>query len=130
MIELGDELTGLQVRVRAVPTPQLPEQPLREDDAADDRAAVHLYLGRGISVTGRIDAIFERDDGVWEIVDYKSGVSEPDPLQLGIYEKAVEEVWGSETAASWLLLRDGREHPYVGGDFADLVDAAKRLRDA
>ena len=46
-----------------------------------------LYIGEGLSVEGRIDAIFEREDGVWEVVDYKTGASDPDPLQLAIYAR-------------------------------------------
>jgi ATP-dependent DNA helicase UvrD/PcrA len=68
-----------------------------------------LYVGRGISVVGRIDAIYEREDGVWEIVDFKSGKSAPDPLQLALYTRAVEEIWGKRADPRWLLLRDGRE---------------------
>ena len=67
-----------------------------------------LYLGDGLSVAGRIDAIFERD-GVWEVVDYKTGASEPDPLQLAIYSQAVEEIWGQSAYPCWLLLRNGEE---------------------
>ena len=68
-----------------------------------------LYIGEGISIQGRIDAIFEREDGVWEVVDYKTGKSDPDPLQLAIYARAIEEIWGRRTQSSWLLLRTGEE---------------------
>jgi ATP-dependent DNA helicase UvrD/PcrA len=81
----------------ATMTPSMVEQPLT------------LYIGEGISIVGRIDAIFETDDDVWEIVDYKSGVSDPDPLQLAIYAKAVEEIWARKTVTTWLLLRSGEE---------------------
>jgi len=47
--------------------PLMPEQPFT------------LYLGDGVSVTSRVDAVFEREDGTWEVVDYKTGRSEPDP---------------------------------------------------
>ena len=70
-----------------------------------------LYIGEGISIQGRIDAVFEREDGVWEVIDYKSGKSDPDPLQLAIYSRAIEEIWGRRTAPSWLLLRTGEEQP-------------------
>ena len=63
-----------------------------------------------MSVVGRIDAIFEAD-GTWEVVDYKTGKSDPDPLQLALYARAVEEIWGKRPRCSWLLLRDGREEP-------------------
>ncbi|MBA3364352.1 MAG: ATP-dependent helicase [Actinobacteria bacterium] len=76
-------------------TPLMTEQPFT------------LYLGHGISVAGRIDAIFEREDGTWEIVDYKTGASDPDPLQLAIYRRAVEEIWRRDVESSWLFLRDG-----------------------
>ena len=70
-----------------------------------------LYLGEGISVQGRIDAIYEREDGTWEIVDFKTGKSDPDPLQLAIYARAVKEIWGRNAESSWLLLRTGAEQP-------------------
>jgi ATP-dependent DNA helicase UvrD/PcrA len=70
-----------------------------------------LYIGEGISIQGRIDAVFEREDGVWEVVDYKTGASDPDPLQLAIYARALEEIWGSRTESAWLLLRTGEEQP-------------------
>jgi RecB family exonuclease len=54
-------------------TPLMVEQPFMLD------------LGDGPSLEGRIDAIFERDDGTWEVVDYKTGATKPDPLQLAIY---------------------------------------------
>jgi DNA helicase-2/ATP-dependent DNA helicase PcrA len=66
-----------------------------------------LYVGHGLSVEGRIDAIFEHEDGSWEVVDYKTGTSDPDPLQLAIYGRAVEEIWRGRPRASWLILRSG-----------------------
>ena len=68
-----------------------------------------LYIGEGISIQGRIDAVFEREDGVWEVIDYKSGRSDPDPLQLAVYSQAIEEIWGRRTAPAWFLLRTGAE---------------------
>jgi DNA helicase-2/ATP-dependent DNA helicase PcrA len=68
-----------------------------------------LYIGAGISVEGRIDAIFERGNKTWDVVDYKTGASDPDPLQLAIYAKAIEEIWARATVTTWLLLRTGEE---------------------
>jgi DNA helicase II / ATP-dependent DNA helicase PcrA len=68
-----------------------------------------LYVGEGVSIAGRIDAVFEREDGVWEVVDYKTGASDPDPLQLAIYAQAIKEIWGKQTSSAWLLLRTGAE---------------------
>ena len=84
-----------------------------------------LYVGEGLSLEGRIDAIFERDDGLWEVVDYKSGAGEPDPLQLAIYGKAVEQIWGERPDCLWLLLRTGREErPTEIDDLEGLLTAA------
>ncbi len=46
------------------------------------------------SVRGKIDAIYEHDDGTWEIVDYKSGVrrdAEARDVQLEAYALAVTD---------------------------------------
>ena len=71
----------------------------------------------------------QRDDGTWEIVDYKTGATEPEPLQLAIYARAVDEIWGKQSKASWLSLRDGSER--AGPDLVDLdatlEDGARRL---
>jgi DNA helicase-2/ATP-dependent DNA helicase PcrA len=68
-----------------------------------------LYIGAGMSVEGRIDAIFDDEDNTWDVVDYKTGASDPDPLQLAIYAKAIEEIWARTTVTKWLLLRTGEE---------------------
>src|SRR5439155_23879873 len=88
-----------------------------------------LCVGEGLSVEGRIDAIFETADG-WEVVDYKTGKSEPDPLQLAIYGRAVREIWGREASCKWLLLRDGSEvdAPPVPNLEQQFRDAAARLQ--
>jgi RecB family exonuclease len=90
-----------------------------------------LYIGEGLSVEGRIDAIFEREDGVWEVVDYKTGATPPDPLQLALYARAVRDIWMREAAPVWLLLRDGREQTAPPTENLDelLSDAAIRLRE-
>jgi DNA helicase-2/ATP-dependent DNA helicase PcrA len=90
-----------------------------------------LYLGEGLSVEGRIDAIFEREDGRWEVVDYKTGnPANAEPLQLALYGRAVEEIWGREPLLTWLFLRDGSERrpEPVPGLTELLRDAARRLR--
>ena len=87
-----------------------------------------LHLGHGVSVEGRIDAIYEAEDGTWEVVDFKTGRSEPDPLQLALYGRAVREIWGREPRCSWLLLRDGREVEAPREEVAAVVeDAARKL---
>jgi DNA helicase-2/ATP-dependent DNA helicase PcrA len=91
-----------------------------------------LYLGEGLSVEGRIDAIFEREDGTWEVVDYKTGdPANSEPLQLAIYGRAVEEIWGRAPVLTFFFLRDGSErHPDpVPGLGGLLEDAARRLHE-
>jgi DNA helicase-2/ATP-dependent DNA helicase PcrA len=115
----ADELWANFERSRFVHmTPLMVEQPFT------------LYIGEGLSLEGRIDAIFEREDGTWEVVDYKTGVSDPDPLQLAIYARAVDQIWRKSVAPVWLLLRDGREQACLPAEDLDevLVDAAQRLR--
>jgi ATP-dependent exoDNAse (exonuclease V) beta subunit len=92
-----------------------------------------LYIGEGLSVEGRIDAVFEREDGVWEVIDYKTGASDPDPLQLAIYARAVEEIWGKPATTAWLLLRTGTEQAAPAVDDLEQilrksVTALKELR--
>ena len=89
-----------------------------------------LYIGHGLSIQGRIDAVFE-EDGVWEVVDYKTGASDPDPLQLAIYARAVEDIWGKRAEPRWLLLRDGRERtPDLPRDLYSRIEDAARQLDA
>ena len=91
-----------------------------------------LYLGHDVSVTGRIDAIYEGEDGEWEVVDFKSGKSDPDPMQLALYARAVREIWKQEATSKWFLLRDGREvdaQPIAGLDQV-IEAAARRIHDA
>jgi DNA helicase-2/ATP-dependent DNA helicase PcrA len=47
----------------------------------------------GFAVSGRIDAIYGEADGPWDIVDWKTGVGEADPLQLELYGLACMEIW-------------------------------------
>jgi DNA helicase II / ATP-dependent DNA helicase PcrA len=101
-------------------TPLMTEQPFT------------LYLGEGLSVEGRIDAIFEREDGSWEIVDYKTGSSDPDPMQLAIYGTAVERIWSRTPEPMWLTLRNGdvMSAPGLGHFDSTLEDAVRRLRES
>lgn len=59
--------------------------------------AFSLVLGEVI-VQGRIDAIFPRAGGGWEIVDWKSGRAPAEEgsqrLQLDLYALAAQEIWG------------------------------------
>jgi RecB family exonuclease len=89
-----------------------------------------LYIAHGVSVTGRIDAVFEREDGTWEIVDYKTGASDPDPLQLAICSRAVREIWGRRPKAVRLLLRNGEEQSPTHGDVTGVLhENALRLKE-
>jgi len=69
------------------------------------------------TINGRIDAIYAEDlDGPWEIVDWKTGRSRDDPLQLDLYGLACVEIWGKrpdELTLTYLYLASGEEvsHP-------------------
>jgi DNA helicase-2/ATP-dependent DNA helicase PcrA len=52
----------------------------------------------GFAVSGRIDAIYGEPDGPWEIVDWKTGRGEADPLQLELYGLACHEIWNKDPA--------------------------------
>ncbi len=52
-----------------------------------------LRLG-AFAVSGRIDAIYGDADGAWDIVDWKTGRADADPLQLELYGLAAVEIWG------------------------------------
>ena len=86
-----------------------------------------LYLGHNISVRGRIDAIYEGQNSTWEVVDYKTGDTQPDEMQLAIYVRAVAEIWFRSARASWFFLRNGEER--IGALEADgaIAAAAERL---
>jgi DNA helicase II / ATP-dependent DNA helicase PcrA len=50
------------------------------------------------TVGGRIDAIYGDPDGPWEVVDWKTGSGDADPLQLELYGLACVEIWRKEPA--------------------------------
>jgi DNA helicase-2/ATP-dependent DNA helicase PcrA len=64
----------------------------------------------GFAVSGRIDAIYGEPDGPWEIVDWKTGTGEADPLQLELYGLACTEIWHKRpdelTLTYYYLARD------------------------
>ncbi|HZD18028.1 MAG TPA: ATP-dependent DNA helicase [Actinomycetota bacterium] len=84
----------------------------------------------GVTVTGRIDAIFGAEDGPWEVVDYKTGRRPPpdDPLaraQLDLYGLACVEVWHkppAELSLTYLYLASGEEVTHALDD----VEAVRR----
>jgi DNA helicase-2/ATP-dependent DNA helicase PcrA len=75
-----------------------------------------LRLGE-FTVGGRIDAIYGKPDGPWEIVDWKTGrrpdVDDPTlGLQLDVYGLAAVEIWGKSPAdltLTYLYLASGEE---------------------
>jgi RecB family exonuclease len=90
-----------------------------------------LYLGHDLSVAGRIDAIYQGENGEWELVDFKTGKSDPEPMQLALYARAVREIWNQEATCKWFLLRDGREvdAPPIAGLDEVLEAAARGIRE-
>ncbi|HLB62485.1 MAG TPA: ATP-dependent DNA helicase [Actinomycetota bacterium] len=97
-----------------------------------------LLTVEGFFVGGRIDAIYERARGGWEVVDYKTGRRpEDDPLaglQLDLYALACAEVWGKmpeELTLTYLYLASGEEATRPAGDLeetrARVVDALRAI---
>jgi len=76
-----------------------------------------LLVLDGFVVGGRIDAVFGRPDGPWEIVDYKTGAvpSSGGPvagLQLDIYALACQELWGKraeDLTLTYAYIGEGEE---------------------
>ena len=81
----------------------------------------------GHAVTGRIDAVFERPDGVW-VVDWKTG-SAADPLQLAIYRAAWAQAAGidpEKVAGCFVFVGRRRYEVYRG--LPTLAEIAQALR--
>ena len=125
--------------------------PIDLEGAADDAFAVHdaslaalqeafragPYAGRtpvaieapfqvvlgGHVVRGRIDAVYRGDDGRDEVVDWKTGASAADALQLAVYRVAWARLTGvpeDQVGAAFVYVGQGRvERP------ADLPGSAK-----
>jgi DNA helicase-2/ATP-dependent DNA helicase PcrA len=82
-----------------------------------------LLTLEGFFVGGRIDAIYARTDGGWEVVDYKTGQKPEDDqlagLQLDLYALACVEIWGKrheELTLTYLYLASGEEVTRPAGD--------------
>jgi hypothetical protein len=118
----------------------------------DDEAGPLELAGSGVSVTGRVDRIDVRADGLALVRDYKGRTAYPGArwaedhrLQVALYALAVRERLGLEPAGALYqplgapdvrprgLVRDDIPGRYVGGDVVDgaTLDAAlESARDA
>ena len=77
----------------------------------------------GFIVGGRIDAIYGEPDGAWEIVDWKTGSSTADPLQLEVYGLACAEIWGKraeDLTLTYFYLARGEASSHPMGDPAEI----------
>ena len=87
-----------------------------------------IALEGGYLVRGRIDAIFEHEDGSWEIVDYKTG-REPDAgdetarLQLSVYALAARKIWGVDPSGLKVT------YFYLAGGRAETIEATELTTD-
>jgi len=64
----------------------------------------------GRVVRGRIDAVYRLPDGRWEVVDWKTGNEEADPVQLAVYRLAWARLQGvpeEQVDAAFLYVRTG-----------------------
>jgi ATP-dependent DNA helicase UvrD/PcrA len=72
-------------------------------------APFQLVLG-GRVVRGRIDAVYLRPDGGYDVIDWKTGAQSSDPLQLAVYRAAwaqIAEVPESEVGAAFYYVARG-----------------------
>jgi DNA helicase-2/ATP-dependent DNA helicase PcrA len=79
---------------------------------------IALVVGAHI-VQGRVDAVFDRAGGGWEIVDWKSGRGPEEEgaerWQLDLYALAAQEIWGKkpdELTVTFVYLGDETERSY------------------
>jgi DNA helicase-2/ATP-dependent DNA helicase PcrA len=81
----------------------------------------------GLVIGGKIDAIYDRPGGGWEVVDYKSGKARDveSPLfwlQLDVYALACVDVWhkpAEDLVVTYLYLDDEREYSRPAGVVAE-----------
>ena len=78
---------------------------------------------------GRVDRVDQRRDGVYELIDYKTGQQEThaklaDDLQLALYRLAAREAWELEAAIGsyWYVLADERVPVASAPDDAERVE--------
>ena len=76
-------------------------------------APFQLVLG-GRVVRGRIDAVYLRPDGGYDVVDWKTGTQSSDPLQLAVYRAAWAQIAGvpeAEVGAAFYYVGSRRGRP-------------------
>lgn len=97
-----------------------------EDTPVLVETAFEVALAGG-SVRGKVDAIYERTPGNWEIVDYKSGKHRDDPartIQLKVYAIAAADGALSSSAPQAMSVT----FAYFGGE--ELVDKTETVDDS
>lgn len=97
--------------------------------------AIVIALRGGLTVRGRIDAVYVHEDGTWELVDYKTG-REPDRddaaarLQLAIYSLAAQEVWKIDPrrlTLTYFFLGSGRADPIPAGELGTTFEDLRTM---
>jgi len=87
----------------------------------------------GRVVRGRIDAVYDLGGGRWEVVDWKTGQEQADPLQLAVYRLAWARLAGVEPSAvdaAFLYVATGTVVRYSDhGPPADRRAADRRAAD-
>ena len=78
---------------------------------------------------GRVDRVDQRNDGAYELIDYKTGQQEShakltDDLQLALYRMAAREAWELEAAIGsyWYVLADERVPVAAAPDDSERVE--------
>ena len=93
-------------------------------------APFQLVLGQRV-VRGRIDAVYLRADGGFDVVDWKTGSAASDPLQLAVYRAAWAQIAGvaeDEVGAAFYYVARGEivRHDHLPGvaELTDLITLA------
>ncbi|HYN75306.1 MAG TPA: ATP-dependent DNA helicase, partial [Candidatus Limnocylindria bacterium] len=93
-------------------------------------APFQLVLGQRV-VRGRIDAVYRRADGGFDVVDWKTGSATSDPLQLAVYRAAWAQIAGvaeDQVGAAFYYVARGEivRHDHLPGvaELTDLVTLA------
>lgn len=108
---------------------QIPQQHDRE-------VKFQLPIDNGVSFQGIMDCVYQKPDGNYGIVDYKTGavpeeLNEGYAMQLAIYAKAVEQMYrGAEVSELALHYLQGCvKKPVSGGKLQEAVALAKKIQE-
>ncbi|WP_292521328.1 exodeoxyribonuclease V subunit beta [Methanoculleus sp.] len=109
--------------------------PLMQDVVSDHREVPFLARVNGFTFQGAIDRLIQRPDGVWVLIDYKTGAGgsvDEYAVQMTIYRHAARQILG-EPVVPYLYFVDADSWVEVDVDeervFAEIARAVKRIEE-